>query len=161
MIIVSDTSPISNLAAIRQLDLLRQLYGFVIIPTGVYQELLNADETNPGMVAMQTLNWIQARSVHDLSLLRSLQIHLDIGEAEAIALAIELKADRLLIDERRGRTIALQSGLKVTGLLGILVAAKQQRLIPLVKPLLDELIVQDFWIRRELYLEVLHLAQEL
>jgi uncharacterized protein len=49
----------------------------------------------------------------------------------------------------------------VTGLLGVLVAAKQQHLIPLIKPLLDELIAQDFWIRHELYLEVLRLAQEL
>jgi uncharacterized protein len=103
MIVVSDTSPISNLAAIGQLDLLRQLYGAVTIPTEVYRELLKAGETDPGAIAVQTLDWIQIYSVSNLGLLQTLQGCLDIGEAEAITLAVELKADRLLIDERRGR----------------------------------------------------------
>ena len=103
----------------------------MIIPTGVYQELLNAGETDSGAIAVQTLDWIQTRSVTDLALLQTLQSNLDAGEAEAITLALELSADRLLIDERRGRAIALQSGLKVTGLLGIVIAAKQQGLVPL------------------------------
>ena len=71
-----------------------------------------------------------------------------------------MNANRLLIDERRGRNEAIQLGLQVTGLLGILLAAKRQGLIPLVQPLLDSLIVQGFWIREELYAEILLLAGE-
>lgn len=160
MIVVSNTSPISNLAAIGQLGLLQQLYGNVIIPTAVYQELLNSGATDPATLAVQTLDWIQTQSVTNLALLQTLQNNLDIGEAEAIALAVEVNADRLLIDERRGRNEAIRAGLQVTGLLGVLLAAKQQRLIPLVQPVLDDLIAQGFWVREELYAEVLQLAGE-
>jgi len=160
MIIVSDTSPINNLAAIGQLHLLQQLYGNIIIPTAVYQELLNAGATDLGTLAVQTLDWIQTQSVTNLALLHTLQNKLDIGEAEAITLAVELKANRLIIDERRGRNEAIQLGLQVTGLLGILLAAKRQMLIPMVQPILDDLIAQGFWIREELYAEILQLAGE-
>ncbi len=160
MIVVSDTSPINNLAAIGQLGLLQQLYGNIIIPPAVYQELLNAGTTDPGAIAVQTLDWIQTRSVTNIALFQTLQNNLDIGEAEAITLAVELNADRLLIDERQGRNEAIQLGLQVTGLLGILLAAKRQGLIPLVQPLLDDLIAQGFWMREELYAEVLLLAGE-
>lgn len=69
----------------------------------------------------------------DFALVRTLSKELDTGEAEAIALAVELKADRLLIDERLGRSAALRLGLKITGVLGILVAAKRNNLIQEVK----------------------------
>lgn len=160
MIVVSDTSPISNLAAVGQLGLLQQLYADIIVPTAVYQELLNSGATDPGVLAVQTLDWIQTRSVTNLALLQTLQANLDVGEAEAIALAIELKADRLIIDERRGRNVAIQAGIRVIGLLGILQAAKQQGLIPRVQTVLDDLIANGFWVRNELYAEVLRLAGE-
>ena len=160
MIVVSNTSPISNLAAIGQLGLLQQLYGNVIIPTAVYQELLNSGATDPATLAVQSLDWIQPQSVTNLALLQTLQNNLDIGEAEAITLALELNAERLIMDERRGRNEAIRAGLQVTGLLGVLLAAKQQRLIPLVQPVLDDLIAQGFWVREELYVEVLQLALE-
>ncbi|WP_238360520.1 DUF3368 domain-containing protein [Iningainema tapete] len=110
--------------------------------------------------AVQTLNWIETRRVTNLALLQSLQINLDLGEAEAIALAVELNAVRLIIDERRGRKEAIKLGVQVTGLLGILLTAKQQGLVPLVQPILDDLIANDFWVRKELYTEVLLLAGE-
>jgi predicted nucleic acid-binding protein len=160
MIVVSDTSSISNLAAIGQLELLQQLYGSVIIPPAVYQELLNSGDTDPAVLAIQTVNWIRTRSVTNITLLQTLQNNLDIGEAEAITLAVELNADRLIVDERRGRNEAVKLGLQVTGILGILLAGKQQRLIPLIQPLLDDLITNGFWIRKELYAEALTLAGE-
>lgn len=160
MIVVSDTSPISNLAALGQLIILQQLYREVIIPTAVHQELLNSGADDPAVLAVQAVDWIQIRSVSNATLLQPLQVALDVGEAEAIALAIELNADRLLIDERRGRQQAIQAGLKVTGLLGILLAAKQQGFIATVQPLLDALIANGFWIRDELYSETLRLAGE-
>ena len=81
MIVVSNTSPISNLAAIGQLSLLQQLYGNVIIPTAVYQELLNSGATYPVTLAVQNLDWIQTQAVTNLALLQTLQNNLDIGEA--------------------------------------------------------------------------------
>lgn len=158
MIIVSDTSAISNLAIVGHLDLLRQLYSSVIIPTAVYQELLDSQAVE--VLVIQTLDWIETRSVSDLNFLKTLKLNLDEGEAEAIALAVELKADRLVIDERRGRNIAMQAGLEVIGLLGILLAAKRRGFVPLVKPILDALVTQGFWVHDALYAEVLIVAGE-
>ena len=112
MIVVSNTSPISNLAAIGQLELLEQLYGNVIIPPTVYQELINSGDTDPGTLAVQTLDWIKIQPIADPVLLETLQTNLDPGEAEAIALAVELNAQRLIIDERKGRNAALEIGLR-------------------------------------------------
>lgn len=160
MIVVSNTSPISNLAAIGQLELLQQLYGTIIIPPAVYQELINSGDAEPATLAVQTLDWIQTQPVSDRVLLTSLQTNLDPGEAEAITLAVEINAERLIIDERRGRNEAIRLGLQVTGLLGIVLAAKQKGLIPLVQPILDDLRANSFWIRDALYAEVLRLAGE-
>src|SRR4028118_308979 len=158
MIVVSNTSPISNLAAIGQLELLQQLYGNIIIPPAVYQELINSGDAEPATLAVQTLDWIQTQPVSDRVLLETLQTNLDPGEAEAITLAVEINAERLIIDERRGRNEAIQLGLQVTGILGIALAAKQEGLIPLVQPILDDLRANTFWIRDALYAEVLRLA---
>jgi predicted nucleic acid-binding protein len=161
VIIVSDTSPINNLAAIGQLDLLRQLYNTVIIPEAVYQELTETEIPAAGAIEVQTLDWIQTRQVTNRALVEILRNQLDGGEAEAIALAVELNADQVLIDERRGRMAAAQLSLQYVGILGILVEAKGRGLIPTVKPLLDALIDQaGFWVAEPLYNRVLQLAGE-
>lgn len=98
--IISDTSPINNLAAINHLYLLRQLYGTVIIPEAVYRELTDPDFPVAGATEVQTFDWIQTRTVSDRTLVEALSNELDIGEAEAIALAVEIQADQVLIDER-------------------------------------------------------------
>jgi predicted nucleic acid-binding protein len=86
---------------------------------------------------------------------------LDAGEANAIALALELQADDLLIDERLGRQEALRLGLSIIGILGILLVAKQKSLIPQVQPVMDALISQaGFRVSSQLYQRVLALAQE-
>ncbi|WP_414517930.1 DUF3368 domain-containing protein [Nostoc sp. PCC 9305] len=161
MIIVSDTSPINNLAAINHLHLLQQLYGTVLIPEAVYRELTDPNFPVAGAIEVQTFIWIQTRPVQDRTLVEALSNELDIGEAEAIALALEMKAEQVLIDERRGRTVAARLNLGYTGILGILVEAKSQRLISAVKPLLDALINQaGFWVAEPLYNRVLQLVDE-
>jgi uncharacterized protein len=146
VIIVSDTSPIHNLAAINQLDLLHQLYGTVLIPEAVFRELTDPSFPVAGATEVQTFDWIQTRTVSDRTLVEALNNELDIGEAEAIALAVEIQADQVLIDERRGRLVANRLNLRYTGILGILVEAKSQGLIAEVKPLLDALLNEaGFW----------------
>jgi len=164
VIVVSDTSPITNLAAIRQLDLLQQLYSQIIIPRGVYNEMVTVNKLVPGAIEVQTLPWIQTQTVTDLQRVITIeksQENIDLGEAEAIALALELKADLLLMDERRGRIVAKSYGLQVTGLLGILIQAKGHNLIEMVKPLLDQLIEEaNFRVSKQLYLTVLEISGE-
>lgn len=159
MIVISDTSPITNLAAIGQLALLRQLYGQVIIPETVFRELTAQDGRHPGAIVQQ-LTWIETRAVANPTVVKALCAELDEGEAEAITLAQELSTDLLLMDEHLGRAAAARFGLKVVGILGVLIEAKHQGLIQAVKPLVDALMNLGFRIGQDLYQRVLQAAAE-
>jgi predicted nucleic acid-binding protein len=161
MIVVSDASPIIALAAIGELEIIHRLYDKVIIPERVYQEISIAGQTKPGSQAIQTATWIEVRQATNHATIAQLAQHLDAGEAEAIALAIEIGADRLLIDEHRGRAAATQLGLTVIGLLGALLVAKHQGIISAIKPILDLLrSTVGFRVSNELYARVLQTAGE-
>jgi uncharacterized protein len=150
LIVVSDTSPVLNLARIGRLDLLKLLFDKLAIPPAVHSELLRTG------VDLSPATWLTVVQPRDRNRAQEFQRDLDPGEAEAIALALELRADLLLMDERRGRRHAAASGIRVTGLLGIVAKAKHEGLIDQAKPVLDELVrVARFWIGNELYEEVL------
>jgi hypothetical protein len=158
--VVSNTSPVVNLAAVGRLDLLRLLYGSVQIPAAVFEEL-TSQPSQLGGVQVQSFPWIAIRPVRNRTLVTSLLGELDPGEAEAIALAIESQADLLLIDERLGRRVAARFGVRFTGLIGALVEAKQRGYVATLKPFLDELIHRaGFWISDALYRGVLRAAGE-
>ncbi len=161
MIVVSYTSALSNLAIIEHLWLLNSIYQTVIIPDVVAKELAAA--SNPTIPAIIQVGWIQTQSLTSSELANQLQQErgLDTGEANAIALALELQADDLLIDERLGRQEAVRLGLSIIGILGILLVAKQRSLIPQVQPVMDTLINQaGFRVSPQLYQRVLALAQK-
>ncbi len=163
MIVISDTSAITNLAAINQLRLLPLLYQQVIIPEAVYRELVDIEPPVPGSAEVQAANWLEVKLIANREVVERLQreVKLDPGESEAIALALELAADLLLIDERRGRAEADRLGIKITGLLGILVEAKRKNLIVVVKPLIDTLIAtSDFRVSSALYDQILSIVNE-
>lgn len=129
MPVVSNTSPILNLAIVGQLELMRQQFEHVYVPPAVLSEL-KVQEERPGSKEIRAAlksGWIQLQEINSSSLnVQLLQQALDRGEAEAIALAIDLQADWTLLDERDGRKVAKSLGLKVTGVLGILLRAKQK-----------------------------------
>lgn len=110
MIVVSDTSPLSNLLRIGQISLLKAMYGQVIIPQRVYEELSLLPTFGVDLTPLQSADWIKVSPAQDQARVETLCSELDPGEAEAIVLAIELKADRLLIDERIGRQVAQRYG---------------------------------------------------
>ncbi|KOR36477.1 MULTISPECIES: DUF3368 domain-containing protein [Planktothricoides] len=161
MIVVSDTSSLCNLALVNHLNLLAQLYQMVIIPPVVADELAIAPDSRITHILSQ--QWIQKKSLQDSSLAEQLQRTqgLDPGESYAIALAVELKADTLLIDERLGRREAQKLGIPIIGILGILIRAKQRQLIGEVKPVMNSLIRDaNFRVSSQLYQEILALAKE-
>jgi hypothetical protein len=161
MIVVSNTSPIINLATINHLYVLRQLYGIIGIPRSVYDEIVVAGAGKPGSESVKTADWIKVQNIVNIPLASQLQKVLDEGEAEAIVLAIEQHADLLLIDEQRGRMIASQYSLTYTGLLGALVVAKNRGIVPAIKPLMDELVrVAGFWLSQPLYQRILNAVGE-
>ena len=128
--VVSNTSPLNYLILIKQIDLLPQLYSRVLIPASVLQEL-NAPET-PDLVRTWIASlpdWLEVSPVvvdpdPDLS-------HLHAGERDAISLALHVRADAVIIDERRGRQEAEKRGLTVIGTLGVLAAAHERELVDL------------------------------
>ncbi|MDY6785304.1 MAG: DUF3368 domain-containing protein [Cyanobacteriota bacterium] len=161
MVIVSNTSPISNLVFIGEISLLQQIYLKVLIPPAVHSELTCLPILQPTIVSLLDADWLEIQTPTNLQLLHILKQTLDPGEAEAIALAIELSANRLLIDERLGRSIAASYGLQLRGLLGILIHAKQQGFIPVLKPILDRLIdLAGFRVSPALYNRTLQEAGE-
>ena len=161
MIVVSNTSPIINLAAIGRLDILRQLYGSIVIPESVYHEIAVTGSGEAGSWEVQALGWIETKKATNRLHAAALQIELDKGEAESIALALELRADLILLDERRGRTVTSRLGLKSVGILGCLIEAKRKGLISSIKPILEDLIAKaGFWVTENLYNRVLQTAGE-
>lgn len=100
----------------------------MLIPSAVYKELTAANNDLPPAIDLALPPWLTVADPKDRSRVQELREHLDSGEAEAIALAIERRADLLLMDERRGRCIATAAGLTVTGLLGVIVRAKRSGL---------------------------------
>lgn len=98
--IVSNTSPISTLATVGRLTLLQQLFGTILIPVAVYKELLDERAGETVITAVQAATWIGIKPTQNQELVIELRNRVNVGEAEAIALAIEVEANRLLIDER-------------------------------------------------------------
>ncbi|MBI2837971.1 MAG: DUF3368 domain-containing protein [Acidobacteria bacterium] len=140
MIVVSNTSPLTNLAAIKQLELLRALYGHIHVPTGVREELsVESGASSPGSSEIAAARWIEYHSVQNQALVHALQRDLDRGESEAIALGVELGAGLVLMDEKEGRRAACRIGLRVVGVVGVLLDAKSKRLMDMVRPQLDSL----------------------
>ena len=161
MIVVSDTSPIINLAIIGRLELLPKLFGEVILPKAVYEEIVINGKDEPGANEVSSAKWIRIEECKNITFVELLKAELDVGEAEAITLAIELHANALLMDEAKGREIASQNNINVLGLLGILLEAKQKGLIQSVKDEMDKLIHDaGFWVSKKIYNQVLKLSDE-
>jgi predicted nucleic acid-binding protein len=159
LIVISDSSSLIAMGAVGQLDLLRTLFGEVIVPQAVWNEV-----TTPGRAgarSVQDAEWIRVVRVSNRTIIGPLPGTVGPGEAEAMMLAVELSADVLLLDERRARKIALGLGLPVTGVLGVLLEAKRKRLITAVKPVLDQMeVAVAFRLKRSLYEAALRAAGE-
>lgn len=160
MIVVSDTTPLSELAKVGQLVLLPNVSGRIIIPGEVYNELTAA--TDPAITAVLSEKWIEVRQVIDTQKVLALRTttKLGLGECNAIILAEELGATRLLLDDLAARKEAQRRGLPIIGTVGIVLIAKQLGLIPNIKQVLDDLIANGTRISQQLYQETLSAAGE-
>lgn len=139
MIVVSNSSPLVALSAIGQAELLADLYGRVVVPDAVWNEVVEQGAGKPGAALLASANWLHRQHVNDTTLVLALQEQLGRGEAEAIALGLELSADLVLMDERLGRRTAQRLGLRVVGVMGILVEGKRRGRVPAIRPLLERL----------------------
>jgi len=161
IVVVSNTSPLTNLAAIGQFDLLRRLYGELHIANGVWDELNANGKRWPGADNVAGANWIERHTIQNQALVDALSSDLDHGEAESIALAKELNAALILMDEKEGRRAAERLGLHVVGTVGILLEAKAKRKLSSVRPHLDALRqTAGFYLSESVYQSTLVLAGE-
>ena len=140
MVVVADTSPITALLHLKQIHLLKRLYGQVLIPLSVAAELKTLVQFGYDVSFLEMNDVFIIRQSTDTGFINALSEHLDLGEAEAIALAREMKAELLLIDEKLGKEFALAENIHCKGVVGVLIDAKNQGLIQFLKPSLDDLI---------------------
>ena len=162
MIVVSDTSALSALFLVGHLELLPSLYGQVVVPPAVMREILQLEsQFGHDLSSLKNASWISVIPVSDIKKVRLYQRVLDKGESEAIVLVVEIAADLLLIDEMRGRKVALSEGIPHTGVLGVLLSAKSKDLLNAIRPVLDALRTEtNFRVSQKLYDFVLQQAGE-
>jgi len=158
--VISNTTPLINFAAINRLDILQAMFGQIVIPQAVYDETTRSSfPDSPVILQAIASGWLQVRRVSSIT--SDIPLTLDVGEREAIALAIETGEERILLDEREARQVAQSLGLQVIGTLGILLLAKNKQIIPQVQPLLDGMIdTAQYWVSATLDQQVLQQAGE-
>ncbi len=159
-IAVVNASPIIYLSSINQLSLLKKLFKEVYMPEAVKGEVMSGGEDDFGAKEIKTEKWIKTRKIKNKLAKEYLLTEIDGGEAEVIILAEELKAGAIIMDDKLGRRIAKLRGIKVTGTLRILVAAKGKGLITEIKPLIERLKGIGFWISDDVYEAILKEAKE-
>ncbi|MFC5134824.1 MULTISPECIES: DUF3368 domain-containing protein [Haloferacaceae] len=150
MTVVSNTSPILNLALIERLHLVEAQFGEVVVPTAVWNELTAGFDGRDRIEAFRDRGGMRVVSSEPTDLRTEFERELDRGEAAAIAYAVDIDADRVLIDEREGRATATRHDVPVTGVVGILLHASARKEIDLETEL-DALRTAGFWISDALY----------
>jgi len=162
--VVSNTSPLTNLAVIGRLGLVRHQLSRVAVPEAVWWEMLALphEAGRTALLAAHEGGWLTVEPVTATALATSLRLAgLDAGESEAIALAVETSASLLLIDEKKGRGAARRLGLPVTGALGIIASARRSGAIPSAREAIVQLRTEaGFFISNEVEANTLHLAGE-
>ena len=161
MLTISDASPLIALSRINQLHLLKHLFGNVIVPKGVFYELTEKGQDKAGQEQIRNASWIKSQEVRDKDFVEKLMMEgLSEVDASVIALAVERKADIVIVDDKVVREAAKKEGLTITGTIGIIIQAKKLGLIESVKEALDDLKQNGFWIKKKRYQEALREAKE-
>ena len=156
---ICNTSPIQYLFQCGLLDLLRSLYGEVVIPKAVAAEIHQGRAKGISLPAIDLLGWARIKAPKDPALL-PLVTDLGPGEREVLALAVETPNSLAILDDALVRRYAAHLGIRLTGTLGILLRAKQQRLVSAVAPIIDQLDQLHFRLDPATRKAVLRMADE-
>ncbi len=160
MTVVCDAAVLIGLSKIGKIELLRTIYKEVYIPEAVFAEVVSKGSGKPGVKEIKAAKWIHKKAVKDKRTVEIIVAELGHGEAEVLVLGKELNADWLVIDDEKARTAAISAGFQIIGLAGILLVAKRLKLIPSIKPLLDELKNKNFRLSNKIYEQILKKARE-
>ncbi|MDD5144043.1 DUF3368 domain-containing protein [Methanoregula sp.] len=162
--VISDSSPLINLAGIGRWGLLHEMFSEIIIPPSVWDEIATSGDILPGAAEVREAcgqGWISRKKPDNNHLVNLLCQDLHRGEAEAIVLALELNADLILLDETDARRVAATFGLRKTGVIGILMRAKREGTIDSLRFELNALRERmGFYIDDQLYCRALASVEE-
>ncbi|MGB1243625.1 MAG: DUF3368 domain-containing protein [Chitinophagales bacterium] len=148
-IIIADASCLIALTNIDELEVLQKVYEEITITPEVKEEY---GDSLP--------DWIVIEEVLEKEKIALLELQLDKGESSAIALALEKENSLLLIDERKGRAIAKRMGVAITGILGVIIKAKEIGVVEKVKPFIEKLESVEFRISERLKSQILKKVKE-
>ncbi len=150
MRIISDASPLISLAKIQQFDLLKKLFGRIVITPEVYAEVVVSGAGLPGAQATSKAPWLEVHPISNPASLTLAQrrFALDIGELSTLVLAKEIKADLLLLDDLAARKLALREGFRVQGTVGILEACYSRKILADLREAYVQLLAEGVYLNR-------------
>jgi uncharacterized protein len=158
--VVCNSSPLIHLSKAGRLSLLRDFFQEILVPEEVLRESVENSGGAQDAKEIENADWIHLMTIEDMDLKKALKLTIDEGEAAAIVLALEQKADLVLMDDYDGRAMAKEYNLKVIGTIGILLKAKLEGKTVSLKHDLDVLKRNGFWLGEELYLKLIKEAKE-
>ena len=158
-VVISNTSPLQYLHQTEMLFLLPELYGQILIPQSVLEELQAGKQRGVSLPDLENLSWVKVRRVQQRALL-PLVTHLGNGEKETLALGLEISDSLLLLDDRNARRHGDVLSLRTTGTLGVLLYGKERGIINTIYPVLDRLDALGFRLHPSTRKNVLRLASE-
>lgn len=148
--VVVNTTPLIALSHVGQLDILRKLYGEIIIPEAVYREVSVKTESACKKAVDSSLSWIRVEKIQNQMAKSMYKTQLHDGEVEVMILSLELGADVVIIDDANAKKHAKYLELPVTGTLGILIKAKQEGYVHELKPILHQMVENGIYISSKL-----------
>jgi predicted nucleic acid-binding protein len=156
---IVNTSPLFYLHRLGLLELLKKLYGHITVPEAVKKELIEGQAQGEDVPQLENYTWVEIRSV---SMPKYLQLIADLGpgESEVLALATNHPSALVILDDKLARRIAEMQGFRLTGTAGVLLRAKQQGLVPALKPIIERLLDLDFRLKPDLVKVTFELAGE-
>ncbi len=152
--VICNSTPIISLHSINRMDILNKIYGEITIPNAVREEV------DIKTKIIDKYDFFRISWIKDINAAKLFKTALHRGEVEVILLAQELKADLSIIDDLTARKFAEYMGLRITGTLGVLIKAKQMKIVDRIKPILDELIENKIYISDRVYNLTIELAGE-
>jgi len=161
MNVIVNATPLINFASISRLDILKSLFGKIIVPFHVWDEVVTKAGEYDTSEVIKSADFLTIKKAKDEMLYKTLLMDINKGEAEAIVLALEIKASLVILDEKEARDFAEYYGLNFTGTVGCLLRAKQKWIIKNLKPVLDDIMIKgNFWLSDDVYNKVINLAKE-
>lgn len=161
MDIIVNATPLINFASINRLDILKSLFSKIIVPSQVWEEVVTKASEYETSKVIKSADFITVKKAKDEILYKTLLMDINKGEAEAIVLALETKAELVILDEKEARDYAEYYGLNFTGTVGCLLKAKREDIINKIKPMLDNIMIKgNFWLSDDVYNKAIELAKE-